>query len=106
MAHAEPVPQGQKTQQNRPGDLRDCDVAGNPVGSVSSTGLRSSFVIYQDPLAYLPGLEGIALLDAWVGDHDRAFTDARLAEIRRLLDDEKLRDRSVFAEQVSTVFRL
>jgi RNA-directed DNA polymerase len=25
------------------------------------------------------------------GDHDRAFTDARLAEIRRLLDDEKLR---------------
>jgi hypothetical protein len=41
-------------------------------------------VIYQDPLAYLLGLEGIALLDAWAGDHDRAFTDARLAEIRRL----------------------
>jgi hypothetical protein len=31
-------------------------------------------VIYQDPLAYLLGLEGIALLDAWAGDHDRAFT--------------------------------
>jgi SAM-dependent methyltransferase len=60
-------------------------------------------VIYQDPLAYLLGLEGIALLDAWAGDHDRAFTDARLAEIRRLLDDEKLRDRGVFAERVSTV---
>jgi hypothetical protein len=43
-------------------------------------------VIYQDPLAYLLGLEGIALLDAWAGDHDREFTDARLAEIRRLLD--------------------
>src|SRR6202451_1632011 len=65
--------------------------------------LRSVFVIYQDPLAYLLGLEGIALLDAWAGDHDRAFPDARLAEIRRLLDDEKLRDRGVSAERVSTV---
>ena len=45
-------------------------------------------MIYQDPLAYLLGLEGIALLDTWAGDHDRAFTDARLAEIRRLLDDD------------------
>jgi SAM-dependent methyltransferase len=60
-------------------------------------------VIYQDPLAYLLGLEGIALLDAWAGDHDREFTDARLAEIRRLLADEKLRDRAVLAERVSTV---
>jgi ubiquinone/menaquinone biosynthesis C-methylase UbiE len=58
-------------------------------------------MIYQDPLAYLLGLEGIALLDAWAGDHDRAFTDARLAEIRRLLDDEQLRDRGVLVEQVS-----
>src|ERR1700721_438934 len=48
-------------------------------------------MIYQDPLAYLLGLEGIALLDAWAGDHDRAFTEARLAEIRRLLGDERLR---------------
>ncbi len=62
-----------------------------------------SFVIYQDPLAYLLGLEGIALLDAWAGDHDRAFTDARLAEIRRLLDDRKLQDRAVVAGSVSTV---
>jgi SAM-dependent methyltransferase len=60
-------------------------------------------VIYQDPLAYLLGLEGIALLDAWAGDHDRAFTEARLAEIRRLIDDPKLRDRGVLAERVSTV---
>ena len=60
-------------------------------------------MIYQDPLAYLLGLEGIALLDAWAGDHDREFTETRLAEIRRLLDDEKLRDRGVLAERVSTV---
>jgi len=58
-------------------------------------------MIYQDPLAYLVGLEGVALLDAWAGDHDRAFTEARLAEIRRLLDDEQLRDRGVLVEQVS-----
>jgi ubiquinone/menaquinone biosynthesis C-methylase UbiE len=60
------------------------------------------FMIYQDPLAYLLGLEGIALLDAWAGDHDQAFTQARLAEIRRLLDDEQLRDRGVLVERVST----
>jgi SAM-dependent methyltransferase len=60
-------------------------------------------MIYQDPLAYLLGLEGIALLDAWAGDHDRAFTETRLAEIRRLLDDETLRDRGVLAERVGTV---
>jgi len=60
-------------------------------------------VIYQDPLAYLLGLEGIALLDGWAGDHDRAFTEARLAEIRRLLKDNKLADRGVLVEQVSTV---
>lgn len=40
---------------------------------------------------------------AGAGDHDRAFTDARLAEIRRLLDDEKLRDRGVLVARVSTV---
>jgi SAM-dependent methyltransferase len=60
-------------------------------------------VIYQDPLGYLLGLEGIALLDAWAGDHDREFTETRLAEIRRLLDDEKLRGRGVLAERVGTV---
>ncbi len=59
-------------------------------------------MIYQDPLAYLLGLEGIALLDGWAGDHDRAFTDARLAEIRKLLEDEKLHGRGVVAERVST----
>jgi SAM-dependent methyltransferase len=60
-------------------------------------------VIYQDPLAYLLGIEGKVLLDAWAGDHDRAFTDARLAEVRRLLDDEQLRGRGVFVERVGTV---
>jgi SAM-dependent methyltransferase len=47
-------------------------------------------VSYQHPLAYLLGLEGVALLRAWAGDYDREFVQARLAEIRRLLDDATL----------------
>jgi SAM-dependent methyltransferase len=43
-------------------------------------------VIYQHPLAYLLGLEGVALLHAFAGDYDRDFTEARLAEVRALLD--------------------
>ena len=43
-------------------------------------------VIYQHPLAHLLGIEGIALLRAFAGDHDEAFTLARFGEIRRLLD--------------------
>ena len=45
-----------------------------------------SQVIYQHPLAYLLGLEGIALLRAFAGEYDREFTIARFAEIRSLLD--------------------
>lgn len=47
-------------------------------------------MIYQHPLAYLLGLEGIALLRAWAGDFDEDFVQARLAEVRRLLDDPTL----------------
>jgi SAM-dependent methyltransferase len=43
-------------------------------------------IVYQHPLAYLLGLEGIALLHAFAGDYDRDFTVARLEEIRALLD--------------------
>ncbi len=42
--------------------------------------------IHQHPLAYLLGLEGVALLRAFAGEYDEAFTLARLAETRRLLD--------------------
>jgi SAM-dependent methyltransferase len=47
-------------------------------------------VIYQHPLAYLVGLEGLALLRGWGGDFDRDFVLARLAEVRRLLDEPAL----------------
>jgi hypothetical protein len=42
--------------------------------------------IYQHPLAYLIGLEGVALLRAFAGEYDREFTQARLVEVRRLLE--------------------
>ena len=48
--------------------------------------------IYQHPLAYLLGLEGIALLRAFAGEYDREFTLARLREIRALLDAAELGD--------------
>lgn len=52
-----------------------------------------SGVIYQHPLAYLLGLEGIALLRAFSGLYDRDFTLARLREIQGLLDSaEELGD--------------
>ncbi|WIV60007.1 class I SAM-dependent methyltransferase [Amycolatopsis nalaikhensis] len=45
---------------------------------------------YEHPLAYLLGVEGLALLRAFTGEHDREFVEARLAEVRRLLDDDSL----------------
>jgi hypothetical protein len=45
-------------------------------------------VIYQHPLAYLVGLEGVALLRAFSGADDREFTRARLDEVRALLASE------------------
>jgi SAM-dependent methyltransferase len=60
-------------------------------------------MIYQHPLAYLLGLEGVALLRAFGGDHDRAFAEARIAEIRRLLDSAELGGEGVTARRVDTV---
>jgi SAM-dependent methyltransferase len=45
-------------------------------------------VIYQHPLAYLLGLEGIALLRAFSGEYDHDFTRARFEDVRKLLDLE------------------
>ncbi|MGP9536642.1 class I SAM-dependent methyltransferase [Brachybacterium sp. AOP43-C2-M15] len=42
--------------------------------------------LHQHPLAYLLGLEGVALLRAFAGEHGRDFTEARFAEIRELLE--------------------
>ena len=49
------------------------------------------------------GMEGVALLRAFAGGYDREFCDARIAEIRRLLDDPSLSGEGVTATQVDTV---
>jgi SAM-dependent methyltransferase len=60
-------------------------------------------VIYEDPRAFLLGVEGTALLRAYVGDFDREFVEARIAEIRRVLADESLASAGVEVEPVDTV---
>jgi SAM-dependent methyltransferase len=60
-------------------------------------------VIYQHPLAYLLGIEGLGLLRAFSGEFDREFVEARLAEVRRLLNDESLAGAGMDVDSVSTV---
>ena len=47
-------------------------------------------MIYQHPLAYLLGIEGVALLRGWAGDYDKDFVVAHLAEVRQLLANDSL----------------
>lgn len=61
-----------------------------------------SEAVYQHPLAYLLGLEGIALLRAFAGEYDREFTMARLAEVRALLDAAEELGDGVVVEPIST----
>ena len=60
-------------------------------------------MVFQHPLAYLLGLEGVALLRAFAGEHGQEFAEARIAEVRRLLDSPELKGPGVTAERVSTV---
>ncbi|QFY13818.1 methyltransferase domain-containing protein [Nonomuraea phyllanthi] len=60
-------------------------------------------MIYEHPLAYVLALEGIALMRSYTGEHDRAFVEARLAEIRKFLDDDSLADAAVEVMRVDTV---
>jgi hypothetical protein len=43
-------------------------------------------VLHQLPLAYLLGMEGVALFRAFNGEYPREWAEARIAEILRLLD--------------------
>jgi ubiquinone/menaquinone biosynthesis C-methylase UbiE len=70
-------------------------------GSASIARIDSP-VIYQHPLAYLLGLEGIALLRAFSGAYDREFTAARLREIRALLDSADDLGEGVEARPITT----
>jgi hypothetical protein len=58
--------------------------------------------VYQHPLAYLLGLEGIALLRAFAGEYDRDFTKSRLAEIRELMDSVEELGNGAVVEPIPT----
>ena len=58
--------------------------------------------IYQHPLAYLLGLEGIALLRAFSGAYDRDFTLARFREIRELLESPDALGAGIEARPIPT----
>ncbi|MFB4268880.1 class I SAM-dependent methyltransferase [Nonomuraea sp. GTA35] len=58
---------------------------------------------YEHPLAYVLGLEGMALMRAFTGEHDREFVEERIAEIRRLLADESLAEAGVEVARVDPV---
>lgn len=60
-------------------------------------------MIYEDPLAYVLGVEGMALMRSFTGEGDRAFVEARIAEIRRLLDEPVFVGAGVDVERVDTV---
>jgi len=47
---------------------------------------REPIVIHPHPLAYLLGLQGVALFRSFNGEFDRAYAEARIAEVRALLD--------------------
>jgi SAM-dependent methyltransferase len=59
-------------------------------------------VIYQHPLAYLLGLEGVALLRAFSGAYDREFTLERIREIRGLLDSADKLGEGIEASPITT----
>jgi hypothetical protein len=59
-------------------------------------------VIYQHPLAYLLGLEGLALLRALSGVYGRDFTIDRFREIRALLDSAAELGDGVEARPIAT----
>jgi SAM-dependent methyltransferase len=58
----------------------------DPLASRDGPPLYGPTVLHQHPLAYLLGLEGVALMKAFAGEYDRAFTNSRIMEIRELLD--------------------
>ena len=59
-------------------------------------------MIYQHPLAYFLGLEGVALLRGFSGAYDRDFTFDRFREIRTLLDPAEKLGEGVEARPITT----
>jgi len=62
-----------------------------------------SCMAFEHPLAYMIGMEGLALLRAFGGEHDAAFVETRLEEIGRLLTDPSMREAGVSVDALETV---
>lgn len=60
-------------------------------------------VAHETPLAYLLGIEGIALLRSLAAGADRDFVESRVAEIRTLLDEETLTSAAMDIDRIDTV---
>ena len=75
--------QGQGARDRETGSRSNAADWAQRTGVASSHDLPASAVVSA-------GLEGIALLRAWAGDFDQDFVDARLAEVRALLEDPRL----------------
>lgn len=60
-------------------------------------------MIYEHPLAYLLGIEGLALLRGFIGERDEEFVRARIAEVRRLLEDPELADAAMRVTRMDPV---
>jgi SAM-dependent methyltransferase len=60
-------------------------------------------MVFLHPVAYLVGLEGVALLRGFAGEYDRDFTEARLAEVRALLDSTTNRSQGTEAQPLTVV---
>ncbi|NEB78254.1 methyltransferase domain-containing protein, partial [Streptomyces sp. SID14478] len=58
---------------------------------------------HENPLAYALGLEGIALMRAFTGEHGRAFVAERIEEVRRLVEDTSLAEAAVDVARIDTV---
>ena len=63
---------------------------------------RALPTVYQHPLAYLLGLEGLALLRAFAGEYDREFTEARLREVSALMESVLRSDEGACAQAMTT----
>lgn len=53
---------------------------------MSSTSSNTPLPMVADPLGFLIGIEGVAMLRAFVGEYDRPFLERRIARVRELLD--------------------
>src|SRR4051812_46076077 len=60
-------------------------------------------MMFQHPLAYMLGLEGVALMRAFAGEHGEEFVSARVREVRELLESADLFGEGCSIRPISTI---